>query len=892
MHSGFVRTLLLACLFSFNACDLWFLKDNKNIVDMESHVYELERTGQYPELIQLRDRQFQLALKMGRTSASIAANQAIHLAEAYLKVGLTSAAEPLFYRAIELQKKHDWPSKSSINLGRHFTSLAGFCERINLPREAKIYYETAKKIYEENGFNSDSLDYSENSLALPKIYLADGDYEKAASLLNSLLKQVPIPIKKDPYWEWVEVARFRFEILHNLGKLYYLKNDYFLSEQYLLHALRTLDEYPAVKKIGFLIKDTSLLLLSRVYCNSGDQLKSREIIDQVQLEWNLWLYGIDESIINAYKLKFLNLLRYEAKSWLVSKCPENAFFFFAKSVSFEEWQIQQISLLLADDRLSAFLESTEEQANLIYTLAAQNINRPYAELAIKIAWLRKSRTAIELALLSSVAQSSLLPECRLLLEELRTIQNYIANRSLWHHNDSDQDLKQWKRREDIIWQRLTKISTPLRMVHQNKADPDVLLNHVKQKLSARSGLLEVVVYKPMDLKTVRPRHPEELHYLAFTLTTGSGVIVKDLGPITKVDNLVRRLVHALSDPESHPEAPAKDLYDAIFKPLLPAIGKIRHVEVALDGELHRVPFSALHDGNDYLAEAWQFSYHWSGRELAAKPEKTTSSNKFIVLAHAAFDDEPAMPFVSHLPSLLRRESRAGLEPVEDLPRTEDEAHAIRSLYPKAILLLGRAATAAAFLHVQAPAVLHVATHGMFISRDDEQPEAEASDIYSSSRGRKLDISRMQSPLVRSFLILAGYNRWLLPKPSSKDQRADYSALVSALEMGSMNLKGTQLVVLSACETGRGEVHPGQGTYGLSRAALIAGAETVVTSLWAANDAATAQLMAIYYQKLKEGRGRVTALSMASCALKKRYHHPYFWAPFIGIGQDAPLMGVD
>ncbi|MFP2910961.1 CHAT domain-containing protein, partial [Pyxidicoccus sp. 3LFB2] len=98
-------------------------------------------------------------------------------------------------------------------------------------------------------------------------------------------------------------------------------------------------------------------------------------------------------------------------------------------------------------------------------------------------------------------------------------------------------------------------------------------------------------------------------------------------------------------------------------------------------------------------------------------------------------------------------------------------------------------------------------------------------------------------------------------------------------------------VLSACDTGRGDVKLGQGVHGLRRALVVAGAETVVTSLWQVNDDTTRQLMEAYYQNLLAGQGRASALREAMLWLRATRPHPHHWAPFIVLGQDAPLRGL-
>lgn len=144
---------------------------------------------------------------------------------------------------------------------------------------------------------------------------------------------------------------------------------------------------------------------------------------------------------------------------------------------------------------------------------------------------------------------------------------------------------------------------------------------------------------------------------------------------------------------------------------------------------------------------------------------------------------------------------------------------------------------------------------------------------------------IDNPLSRAALLLAGAAQAALSPDSTQD------GLITAREVSSMNLGGTQLVVLSACETGSGSVETGQGVYGMRRAFLIAGAETLVTSLWRVADQETSQLMERYYQNLKTGQGRAAAMQQAAQWMRQKQPHPYYWAPFIVAGRDTPLRAA-
>jgi CHAT domain-containing protein len=141
----------------------------------------------------------------------------------------------------------------------------------------------------------------------------------------------------------------------------------------------------------------------------------------------------------------------------------------------------------------------------------------------------------------------------------------------------------------------------------------------------------------------------------------------------------------------------------------------------------------------------------------------------------------------------------------------------------------------------------------------------------------------ENPLLRSGLAFAGANL-----RNGKDD----DGILTALEATGLNLWGTKLVVLSACDTGVGEVRTGEGVYGLRRAFTLAGAEALVMSLWPISDFTTRTLMTSYYQNLKQGMGRGEALRQVQLAMLKKNPnlHPFYWANFIQSGDWGNLEG--
>jgi CHAT domain-containing protein len=213
-----------------------------------------------------------------------------------------------------------------------------------------------------------------------------------------------------------------------------------------------------------------------------------------------------------------------------------------------------------------------------------------------------------------------------------------------------------------------------------------------------------------------------------------------------------------------------------------------------------------------------------------------------------------------------------------LAATASEAQRIHALFPDVELRLGTRATEEALKLVRAPRILHIATHGFFL-QDNKSPETK-----STAGTRALNATaRIDNPLLRSGLAFARAN---LPRTGGDD------GILTALEAANLNLWGTKLVTLSACDTGVGVVRNGEGVYGLRRAFFLAGAETLVMSLWPVSDLIAREMMIGYYTGLKEGLGRGGALRRTQLQMLKRTGraHPFYWASFIQAGEWGRLDG--
>lgn len=183
------------------------------------------------------------------------------------------------------------------------------------------------------------------------------------------------------------------------------------------------------------------------------------------------------------------------------------------------------------------------------------------------------------------------------------------------------------------------------------------------------------------------------------------------------------------------------------------------------------------------------------------------------------------------------------------------------------------ATEAALKNVKGPSIMHIATHGYFL--------ADADLRGNDAMGVDAENAR-NNPLLRSGLILSGVQPAGRDK-TSVDLQSNDNGVLTAYEAMNLSLEGTDLIVLSACETGLGDVRAGEGVYGLQRAFLVAGANALIMSLWKVDDAATQQLMTSFYTNWSKDRNKQKAFKQAQLQLMTKYKEPYYWGGFVMMG---------
>lgn len=340
----------------------------------------------------------------------------------------------------------------------------------------------------------------------------------------------------------------------------------------------------------------------------------------------------------------------------------------------------------------------------------------------------------------------------------------------------------------------------------------------------------------------------------------------------------------------------------MFEPLKKALGEVKEVFISPDGNLNLIPFEVLQgpDGR-YLIEDYTFNYLAAGRDIIGFGEISGKGAKALLMGDPDFD----MGIEEKESTLRRLALRGGEEEgavkrsldmrgfhFSRLPGTREEVEGIRALLgeERCDIYTGQEALEEVLRQKGAPGILHLATHGFFLSdvdlsalKDQKVRGIKQMSMPPKAAGKKV---KMENPLLRSGIALAGANNAL---KSSETVKTD--GIVTAEKILGMRLRGTDMVVLSACETGLGDVQSGEGVYGLRRAFIQAGTKGLVMSMWSVPDKETKELMIEFYRNIQSGKmNRCRALRQAALKqmriVKDRYGHanPLYWGAFVFLGE--------
>jgi CHAT domain-containing protein/Tfp pilus assembly protein PilF len=794
--------------------------------------------GKYVEAEPLHQRALDIREKaLGKTHPDTA-QSLNNLALVYDLQGKLEEAEPLYRRSLDIREKA---------LGKDHPSIA-----INLNNLA-LLYQKQEKYAEAEPLYKRSLDIREKALGkdhpstatglsnLARVYDAQGKYEEAEPLYKRAIDIFEKALAKDH----PDTANS----LNNMGTHYLRRGKYAEAEPLYKRALDIREkslgnDHPATV-IG-------LNSLSALYMAKGDLVQAVKF----------------QSLANAASERNL------ARNLVIGS---------------ERQKLAYLGTLSAqtDRTITLHLHSAPDDPaprNLAATLVLQRKGRALDATSQNLNALRSRFNAEDQALLDRLTETR--------SQIARLVFSGPQKMTIEQHRDRIKALEDQADKDEA---EISRRSDEFRAQYLS-----VTLGAVRASIPPDSALIEFAYYHPFNAKAAKGDEAYgQPRYVAYVLRHEGEIEWKELGEAKAIDTAVAAFRKALRNPMSRDvKRPARAVDAKVFQPLRPLFGGKSRILISPDGSLNLIPFAALVDERGrYVVERYSISYLASGRDLLRLEVARESKGGPMVVADPDFGGGQVI--ASRLKRQQKNASAGELKAesarsavknlyFQSLPDAAQEGEALRAILPGATLLTKRKATKAALSQMHSPRLLHIATHGFFLedrnltSAGGRGAQALPDDTERALQELERSGAPIESPLLRSGLALAGAN----------EHKEDDNGILTALEVTGLNLWGTKLVTLSACDTGVGEVKNGDGVHGLRRALVLAGAETQVMSLWAVPDKATRELMVSYYRMLQRGQGRGEALRQAQLEMLKKvkWRHPFSWACFIQSGEWANLQG--
>lgn len=476
---------------------------------------------------------------------------------------------------------------------------------------------------------------------------------------------------------------------------------------------------------------------------------------------------------------------------------------------------------------------------------------------------------------------------------------------------------------------------------------DVGVRNIAAALPPGGVLVDYTLYHRLPLgDTEGVLSDPQPRYMA-TVVSGAGgypIRMVDLGPAGPIDQAVKVMAHRLASRARQWEkkdARGSSLRNLVWDPIARTglLADATRVVICPGGSLHQVPFELPAGGEEGASPA--FSYVVSPQDLVRIRHRpgvaSGTSRKAVIFAGLDYDRADGLEHhVDHAaPTVASGQSR---RQADQLPWTRFEGDSVSRVLgecgAEVEWVADGAGTESRIQQVERPWVLHLATHGMYTPKSGPPPTA---DPYARRAWEQINhLAELDDPLLRTGVALSGAN---IPSEVWAAVSDTYDGTMTGLDVTTLDLRDTELVTLSACQTGLGEAHRDEGVFGLRRAIDQAGAHSLVISLWSVNDLATTLLMGRFYERLvgsgdsppmprdqalAEARGYVRDLtnadlrcmgidrqqpegvptdiparagatrgadgnrSIGKADTDRPFSHPYYWAGFILQGETGPL----
>ncbi|MFC2131843.1 tetratricopeptide repeat protein [Bacteroidota bacterium] len=810
------------------------------------------------------------------------------LADIYGRMGHFNVAEPLYTKTIDIYIKlfgedHPWVATTLQSLGRLYELMGRY-------KEAESMYLKASKI-NKNSFGDKHTKYASCLLDLAVVLGSDGRLEDAE---NQYLKGIEIIRNK-----FGENHTWHASNLHNLALIYYYMGRFQEARSLNIEAKNIYKLKLGRNHHYYLI---GLQRLARVnYC-----LENYDEAESLYLETN----KIYETALGKDHPSYSLTLQGLSETYIMMGNLKKAESFFKSAFQDIAGRLKRFFLSLSEKEKEDFYKTFQYFFNRFISFAferssespelfEQLYNNQLLTKGILISSAQKVRRII-----TNTSDSILL----LLYNQWKDQREFIAK----HYKLSKEELKkkhinidslekvandiekELSKRSEVFakeydkkqytWQDVQKAlkdnEAAIEIVRfrkygkiPNKFNPDVIID----------GFTDTVYYAALIVSKETKEHP-----ILVLLENGNDLESKYIELYRNQVNQQKKMIYDADESDKK----LRELYKQFWQKIQDKLKGIKKVYLSPDGVYNQLNLNTLinPETGKYLLEELDLRIVTSSRDLMENVDNDyppiDDSNIAVLFGDPLFrmDKKQLKEKVADLALARERDlhSMRGnfgeLVPTgfsqligtrEEIRKISDE---MKKVNWKTDIYLGDEALEENVKALGSPRVLHIATHGEFL-KDVEK----SRDILGF--GKKV---LLEKPLLRSRLLFAGADNILKERDEYKTDTED--GLLTAYEAMNLNLDNTELVVLSACETGLGEVRNGEGVYGLQRAFQVAGAKTLIMSLWSVSDLATQELMVNFYKKWLSGKDKRESFREAQIELKAKYPGFYYWGAFVMVGE--------
>ncbi len=573
---------------------------------------------------------------------------------------------------------------------------------------------------------------------------------------------------------------------------------------------------------------------------------------------------------------------------------------FKRAARIQESVRQSVFTLLTEKQKLSYMKTQEWGINgyVSHTLMFPNVSETCVTETFDV-WLRWKGSVIEAqGRYLDAIYSSDDPATQDRLKDLTTIKKELARLEL--AGPGRMESEDYKRKIAELEKKRESLEIDLmsgsRDFMLQKRSQDVNIETLASYMPKNAVYLDYAKIRVFDY---RKRKWVEPHYLVFLFSPGTkSVRLLDTGPAGPTDRHINEYLTEMARAASEGRLPgekklkaeASALYNILIKPVEPYLKNIKHVLVSPDGNLNLIPFEALVDSSGrYFIEDALLSYVGAGRDIAKFTQISLKGGTSLIIADPDYDlGFKDIEKEKGSRNIAKNQMRSGNVRVRDidgmrfdrLPDTRKEADVIEKILKETFAQnvynrQDKKALEHTLFETTSPRVLHLATHGYFLTKQESRQSDAMSETGALENPAENTPSVIENPMLRSGIVLAGVNTSL---KSGQDE-----GVVTAEKVLGLRLKGTDLVVLSACRTGVGDIESGEGVFGLKRAFILSGAKSIIMSLWSVPSQETVDLMSYFYTQISEGKAASEALRQAKLSIMKERPHPFFWAAFILTG---------